>query len=51
VRADVVDAGVALATAARRADAVGALAALERHRVLCGHRRGPFGVARWSREI
>jgi len=51
VRADVVDAGVALATAARRADAAGALAALERHRVLCGHRRGPFGVARWSREI
>ena len=28
-----------------------ALAALERHRVLCGHRRGPYGVARWSREI
>ena len=26
-----------------------ALAALERHRVLCAHRRGPYGVARWSR--
>jgi exodeoxyribonuclease V alpha subunit len=51
VRADVVDAGVALAEAARRADVAGALAALERHRVLCGHRQGPYGVARWSREI
>ena len=51
VRADVVDAGVALAAAARRADVPEALAALERHRVLCGHRRGPYGVARWSREI
>lgn len=51
VRADVVDAGVALAEAARRTDAAAALAALERHRVLCGHRRGPFGVTRWSREI
>jgi exodeoxyribonuclease V alpha subunit len=51
VRADVVEAGVALAEAARRTDVAEALAALERHRVLCGHRRGPYGVARWSREI
>ena len=51
VRADVVDAGAALAAAARRTDVPEALAALERHRVLCGHRRGPYGVARWSREI
>ena len=51
VRTDVVDAGLALATAARRTDVPEALAALERHRVLCGHRRGPYGVARWSREI
>ena len=51
VRADVVSAGVALATAARARDVPGALAALERHRVLCGHRRGPHGVTRWSREI
>ncbi|MCW2722654.1 ATP-binding domain-containing protein, partial [Pseudonocardia sp.] len=28
-----------------------ALAALERHRVLCAHRRGPWGVARWTGEI
>ena len=37
--------------AARRSDVAAALAALERHRVLCGHRRGPYGVTRWSREI
>jgi exodeoxyribonuclease V alpha subunit len=51
VRADVVAAGIALSTAARAADVPGALAALERHRVLCAHRRGPYGVTRWSREI
>jgi exodeoxyribonuclease V alpha subunit len=51
VRGDVVDAGTALATAARGNDVAAALAVLERHRVLCGHRRGPFGVTRWSREI
>lgn len=51
VRADVVGAGRALAGAARVGDVPAALAALERHRVLCGHRRGPYGVARWSREI
>jgi exodeoxyribonuclease V alpha subunit len=28
-----------------------ALAALDQHRVLCGHRRGPYGVSRWSAEV
>jgi exodeoxyribonuclease V alpha subunit len=51
VRGDVVAAGSALAEAARANDLPGALAALERHRLLCAHRRGPYGVARWSREI
>jgi exodeoxyribonuclease V alpha subunit len=51
VRGDVVNAGLALAVAARANDVPAALAALERHRLLCGHRRGPYGVARWSREI
>ena len=35
----------------RPGEAEEALAALERHRVLCAHRRGPFGVARWSAEV
>lgn len=28
-----------------------ALRALEGHRVLCAHLRGPFGVARWERQV
>ena len=51
LRADVVAAGSALAEAAAAGGAEAALAALERHRVLCAHRRGPFGVARWSAEV
>ncbi|WP_214404561.1 exodeoxyribonuclease V subunit alpha [Pseudonocardia lacus] len=51
VRADVVAAGRALTDAARAGDASAALTALELHRVLCGHRRGPFGVTRWTTDI
>ncbi len=51
VRADVVAAGQELTAAALRGDTATALAALDRHRVLCAHRRGPFGVTRWSAEI
>ncbi len=28
-----------------------ALAALDEHRLLCAHRRGPFGVARWNTQV
>lgn len=28
-----------------------ALATLEEHRMLCAHRRGPFGVAHWNRQV
>ncbi len=48
VRADVVVNGSALLAAAGAGDAAGALAALDRHRLLCAHRRGPRGVAHWS---
>ncbi|MHA6784245.1 exodeoxyribonuclease V subunit alpha [Pseudonocardia saturnea] len=51
LRADVVSAGRALAAAARDGDVAGALYELDAHRVLCAHRRGPHGVARWSGEI
>ncbi|MBA2770191.1 MAG: exodeoxyribonuclease V subunit alpha, partial [Sporichthyaceae bacterium] len=44
VRADVQAAGAALHEAAEREDAKAAVAALERHRLLCAHRRGPRGV-------
>lgn len=46
---DAVDrAGWLIDSRARTGDAVGALAALEEHRVLCAHRSGPFGVSHWG---
>lgn len=37
--------------AAAVGDAVGALAALDQHRLLCAHRDGPHGVRHWNREV
>jgi exodeoxyribonuclease V alpha subunit len=51
VRTDVVAAARALTDAARAGDAPAALTALDLHRVLCAHRRGPFGVSRWTADI
>jgi exodeoxyribonuclease V alpha subunit len=47
----VTTAGTELVSAARAGAVAEALTALDRHRVLCAHREGPFGVARWSLEI
>jgi exodeoxyribonuclease V alpha subunit len=51
LRADVVETGRAVVAAARAGDAAAALSALDGHRLLCAHRQGPFGVARWSEEV
>ena len=51
LRDDVVDAGSALIEAALAGDATGALQAADRHRLLCAHRRGPYGVERWSHQV
>jgi len=48
VRAVVQECGAALHVAAAQGDAVAALEALDRHRLLCAHRRGPRGVQYWS---
>ena len=32
-------------------DAAAALATLDEHRLLCAHRRGPYGVEHWNREV
>jgi exodeoxyribonuclease V alpha subunit len=48
VRADVVDTGTALVAAAHAGDAAAALRALEGHRLLVAHRRGPAGVSTWA---
>jgi exodeoxyribonuclease V alpha subunit len=42
---------VALRTAAILGDEVAALEVLDEHRLLCGHRRGPFGVQHWNRQV
>jgi exodeoxyribonuclease V alpha subunit len=48
VRAEVQECGAALHEAAGRGDAGAALEALERHRLLCAHRRGRRGVQHWG---
>lgn len=48
LRERVVRTGEAVIAAARAGDGPGAVAALDRHRLLCAHRRGPCGVTRWS---
>jgi exodeoxyribonuclease V alpha subunit len=42
---------VALRTAAILGDERAALKVLDEHRLLCAHRRGPFGVAYWNRQV
>lgn len=51
VRADATAAGVDLVHAARAGEERAALEALERHRLLLAHRRGPVGVARWAERV
>jgi exodeoxyribonuclease V alpha subunit len=42
---------LALRTAAILGDERAALATLDEHRLLCAHRRGPFGVQHWNRQV
>jgi exodeoxyribonuclease V alpha subunit len=42
---------LALRTAAILGDAEAALEVLDEHRLLCAHRRGPFGVQQWNRQL
>lgn len=51
LRTDVESAAAALTDAARAGDVGAALRRLNVHRLLCAHRRGPYGVAWWSRQI
>jgi exodeoxyribonuclease V alpha subunit len=45
------EAGISMLTAARAGEVEDALAALDRHRLLCAHQRGPYGVLRWGLEV
>jgi exodeoxyribonuclease V alpha subunit len=51
LREESVRAGTAIVAAARAGDGAAALGALGRFRLLCAHRRGPYGVSTWTREI
>ncbi|WP_300083386.1 exodeoxyribonuclease V subunit alpha [Propioniciclava sp.] len=51
LRQRVVEPGVRLLEAAASGSVGSALAALDEHRLLCGHRRGPFGVQHWTRQV
>lgn len=51
IRSSVLPHALAVHDAAAAGDAQRALVALERHRLLCAHRDGPFGVRHWNRRI
>ena len=51
IRSAVLPHALAVRDAAAAGDAARALAALDRHRLLCAHRDGPFGVRHWNRRI
>jgi exodeoxyribonuclease V alpha subunit len=48
LRAQAVDAYHGVAKAARAGDGSASLAALGRFRLLCAHRRGPYGLSHWT---
>ncbi|KRF37916.1 exodeoxyribonuclease V subunit alpha [Nocardioides sp. Soil805] len=51
IRATALPAALAVRDAAVAGDMPRALAALDRHRLLCAHRDGPYGVHHWNRRI
>jgi exodeoxyribonuclease V alpha subunit len=51
LKPDLLEAAVAIRSAAESGDDAGALAALDRHRLICAHRDGPRGVAHWNRLV
>ena len=50
-RSRVVDVAIDLRRASEAGDADAALEALSRHRLLCAHREGPYGVGGWNRLV
>lgn len=51
IRGTALPAALAVRDAAVAGDMPRALAALDRHRLLCAHRDGPYGVRHWNRRI
>ncbi len=50
VQADIVSTAAEVTEAAQAGRAYDALSGLERHRLLCAHRQGPFGVQQWAHQ-
>ncbi|GAC1396054.1 MAG: exodeoxyribonuclease V subunit alpha [Mycobacterium sp.] len=51
LRSVLVPHALALRTAAMLGDEQAALQVLDEHRLLCAHRRGPYGVGHWNRQV
>lgn len=51
LRSDALDTATDVRACALAGDGDGANRALDSHRVLCGHREGPFGVTHWGRSL
>jgi exodeoxyribonuclease V alpha subunit len=51
VRALLLEHALAVRSAALGGDADAAVAAMDRHRLLCAHREGPWGVQHWNRQV
>ncbi|MBY9075990.1 exodeoxyribonuclease V subunit alpha [Nocardioides sp. WL0053] len=51
LRAPILAAALAVRSAAEAGLAEEAVAALDRHRLLCAHREGPYGVRHWNRQV
>ncbi len=51
LRPETLATALAVRAAAEAGDPAGAVAALDRHRLLCAHREGPYGVRHWNRQV
>ena len=51
LKSEILGSALAVRCFAEAGDVAAALAALERHRLLCAHREGPFGVRHWNRQV
>ena len=51
IRDEALAAALAVRAAAEAGDPAAAVAALDRHRLLCAHREGPFGIRHWNRQV
>ena len=51
LRAETLASALAVRAAAEAGDPEGAVAALDRHRLLCAHREGPRGVRHWNHQV